>query len=136
MAYSNHVELTALTGTTLSIDVQTAIIAQADREIDAKLYMAGLTPPGSDDMLKAASLNLSKVGIITHNRMIGAQTNSTQVGDIAIGDNLDMQIKELTAKAWASVVAYVVANSTTTQIPGMAVVGRLGRRVGTYEEMT
>lgn len=136
MAYCTNAELTLLTGTTLSTAIQDAIIDQSDREIDARLQAEGLTPPVSDDSLKAASLNLSKVGIITHNRMTGTQTKSVKVGDITIQDDHDTQIEELTAKAWASVDAYIAINTTASPVPSMAIVGRRGRRIGEYEEMT
>lgn len=135
MAYCTDLELTLLTGTTLSVAIQGAIIDQADREIRAYIEAAGITPPASDDALKAASLNLSKVEIITHNRMTGTQTKSAKVGDITIQDDLDTAIKELTTKAWASVDAYIAHNSGDSAIPGMAIVGRSGRRIGEYEEM-
>jgi len=127
MAYCTHVELTALTGTTLSTDVQGAIIDQSDREIDARLQAESLTPPASDDSLKAASLNLSKVGIITHNRMTGTQTKSVKVGDITIQDDLDTAIEALTAKAWQSVGTYITQNTAAPIPPGLAVGDRRGQ---------
>lgn len=136
MAYCTNAELTLLTGTTLSTDIQDAIIAQADREIDAKLYAARLTPPASNDLLKFASLDLSKVGIITHDRMTGTQTTSVRVGDITIQDELDKAIAALRERAWAGVDSYIAINGTAPSVMGIAIVGRRGRRIGEYEEMT
>lgn len=136
MAYCTNAELTLLTGTTLSTSIQDAIIDQADREIKAYLKADGLTPPAADDDLKAASLDLSKIGIITHNRMTGTQTKSVKVGDITIQDDPDAAIASLSAKAWRIVDAYIAVNTSSSPIPGMAIVGRAGVRVGEHEEMT
>jgi len=136
MAYCTNAELTLLTGTTLSTAIQDAIIDQADREIKARVQAEGLTPPASDDMLKFASLDLSKAGIITHNRMTGTQTKSVKVGDIAIQDDIDVAIASLQERAWRTVDAYIAVNSAYGPIPGMAVIGRTGQRIGEYEEMT
>jgi len=136
MAYCTNAELTLLSGTTLSSAIQDAIIAQADREIDARLQAKGLTPPASDDMLKFASLDLSKAGIITHNRMTGTQTKRVEVGDITVQDDLDVAITSLQEQAWRTVDAYSAVNSSYSPIPGMAIVGRRGQRIGEYEEMS
>lgn len=136
MAYCSSTELTLLTGTTLSTTIQDAIIGQSDRLIQTRIYAAHLTPPTSNDMLKGASLDLSKIGIITHNRMTGTQTKSVKVGDITVADDLDMQIKALTGAAWAAVDAYITYTKGGVSIPTMAVVGRQGQRIGEHEEMT
>lgn len=117
MAYCTNAELTLLTGTTLSTAIQDGIIAQADREIDARLQASGVTPPTSDDSLKAASLNLGKAGIMTHNRMTRTQTKSTKIGDITIQDDLDAAIKALTEKAWLSVDAYIASQIARVPLP-------------------
>lgn len=112
MAYCTNAELTALTGTTISTTTQDAIIAQADREISARIKAAGITPPGASEDLKAASLNLSQAGLITYNRndtelTRRTQTKSVKFGDVTISDDPDKAIETLTAKAWLSVDAYV-----------------------------
>jgi len=136
MVYCTNAELTLLTGTTLSTEVQDAIIEQACREVNARLTAAGLVPPAADDLLKLASLDLSKIGIITHNRMTGAQTKSVRIGDITIQDDLDAEIAALRGHAWKTIDAYISVSTTTSIIPPMAIVGRQGERVGSYERMT
>lgn len=126
MVYCTNEELTLLTGTTLSRTIQDAIIAQADRKINSRLRAEGLTPPAADEDLKAASINLSKVEIITHNRMTGTQTKSVKVGDITIQDDPDAAIEALTEAAWISVDAYITIHQSVSPIPGMIVVGRDG----------
>ncbi|RLD17475.1 MAG: hypothetical protein DRI69_12185 [Bacteroidetes bacterium] len=135
MAYCTNAELTLLTGTTLSTVIQDAIIDQADREINARLEAAGITPPVADDLLKFASIDLSKIGIITHNRMTGAQTKSVKIGDITIQDDLDAEIAALRAHAWKILEGYVSLNADS-MVPVSRIVGRSGVRIGEYEEMT
>jgi len=117
MAYCTNTELTLLTGTTLSTAIQDAIIDQSDREIKAYIKAEGITPPASGDDLKAASLNLSKVGIITHNRMTGTQPKSAKIGDITISDDPDKAIEALTTKAWQSVDAYIATATSASAVP-------------------
>ena len=112
MAYCTNAELTALTGTTLATATQDAIIAQSDRDIKARIEAASLTPPASDDSLKAASLNLSTAGLITYNRMNTeltrrTQTKSVKFGDVTIADDPDEAIATLKEQAWLSVDAYI-----------------------------
>jgi len=116
MAYCTNADLTILTGTTLATETQDAIIAQSDREIEARIKAAGLTPPAADDDLKAASLNLSTAGLITYNRMNTeltrrTQTKSVKFGDVTIADDPDKAIQALTDKAWESVDAYITSES-------------------------
>ena len=136
MTYTTSAELTLLTGTTLSADTLDAIIADADRRIRARITTAGLIPQPSDDTLTSASIDLSRAGIVIYNRMTGSQTKSVKVGDITIQDDPDAAIKALTDSAWGLVDDYITINKTGSVIPGIAIVGRRGRRIGTYEEMT
>ena len=110
--YCSADELTNLTGTSLSTTIKNAIIDQSDREIRARILIAGLSAPASDETLKAASLNISKAGIITYDRMSGAKTSSIKVGDISMSDNLDAIVAELYGKAWTSVDSYIRTNGT------------------------
>lgn len=136
MAYSTHAELTALTGTSLLAASQDAIIAQADREINAKLYAAGLTPPSSDDILKAASLNLAHVGVITQNRMINEEARHPTEVRLRVDDGQNKQIEELIAKAWSDVAAYITYTASSSPLPTIAVVGRAGQRIGEHSDMS
>ena len=136
MPYCSSNELILETGSSLSISILEGIIAAADRKIKTRILLASLTPPVSDDSLKTASIELSKAGIITYNRMIGTQAKSTKVGDITIQDDLDTVIKTLTESAWESVDAYIIVNRSGCLIPTMAIVGRQGQRIGSHEEMT
>ena len=113
--YCSTDELTNLTGTSLSITVQNAIIDQADREIKARLALANISAPASNDTLKAASLNLSIAGIYTRLRADGSKSSSLKVGDISMGDDIDAVIAELKTRADDSITAYIKSNGTLSR---------------------
>lgn len=117
MAYCTNADLTLLTGTTLSTTVQDAIILQADNEINGLIYAAGLTPPGADNTLKAASLKLSSAGVMTRARMDGSRPSTLTVGEYTSSDNIDQSITELRTAALVLVDSYIVRiNAATRQI--------------------
>lgn len=107
MAYCIYPELVNLTGSELTVNELDEIIVQADSEIDACLYEAGLTPPGSDSILKAASLKLSIAGVVTRHRMDGTQPSSLSIGGLSLSDNLDGAITELRNGAKSLIDAYI-----------------------------
>jgi len=107
MAYCIYPELVNLTGSELTVNELDEIIVQADSEIDACLYEAGLTPPGSDSILKAASLKLSIAGVVTRHRMDGTQPGSLSIGGLSLSDNLDGAITELRNGAKSLIDAYI-----------------------------
>ena len=61
---------------------------------------------------------------------------SVKIGDISLQDDIDVAIETLTALARTSVDAYIAINSSTSPIPGMAIIGRRGQRIGEHEGMT
>jgi hypothetical protein len=111
MTYCTTTELQRLTGSELAEEVLEGIIDQADREIKAAIYQAGLVPPAANDALKAASLNLSIIGTYTRQRMDGTHPSTLTVGDKSVSDDIDAAIEGLRAKASALVAAYI-ANPT------------------------
>jgi len=134
MAYCTNIELTLLTGTTLSTDTQDAIIEQADRKINARLRTEGLVPPTEDDDLKAASLDLSHVAVLMHpDNPSGA--SSVKLGDVTVARAWAATLTSLEKSAWQSVGAYISANVAVCPIPDISIVGRRGQRIGEHEEM-
>lgn len=124
MAYCTNAELSGITDTTLSTTILDALIAQADRRITARIRRRGVTPPTSDDMLKAASLDLSQAGIVTYNRMKEDltdrnMTKTIKFGETTIQDDPDEAIAQLTQLAWSAVDAYikVQAGEATSGVP-------------------
>ena len=107
MPYCIYPELVNLTGSELTVNELNEIIVQADSEIDGLLYAAGLTPPGSDSILKAASLKLSIAGVVTRHRMDGTQPSSLSIGGLSLSDNLDGAITELRNGAKSLIDAYI-----------------------------
>ena len=107
MAYCIYPELVNLTGSELTVNELNEIIVQADSEIDGLLYAAGLTPPSSDSILKAASLKLSIAGVVTRHRMDGTQPSSLSIGGLSLSDNLDGAITELRNGAKSLIDAYI-----------------------------
>lgn len=124
MAYCTNAELSGITDTTLSTTILDGIIAQADRRIKARIQKDGITPPASDDMLKAASLDLSQAGIITHNRLKEDLTDrnmakTVKFGETTLQDDPDKAIEALKDLAWESVDAYIETQkeAATTSVP-------------------
>lgn len=108
MPYCIYPELVNLTGSELTVNELDEIIVQADSEIDACLYEAGLTPPGSDSILKAASLKLSIAGVVTRHRMDGTQPPQLNLSGILSADySMDTAIQELRNGARLLIVAYI-----------------------------
>lgn len=122
MAYCTADELTQLIA-----EIYDDVIAQSDREINAYLRAAGLTPPTSDEMLKAASMNLSRATILS------------QLSRDSSGAKVEAVVRQMNTyidRAWASVDAYIAANRTDPALPIGIIVGREGARIGEFEEMT
>lgn len=93
MSYCLYTELANLTGSSLAQAVLEAIIAQSDREIDAKLRRAGITGANTDD-LKAVSLEYSIAGVFTRYRLDGTKPASLSMGGLSMSDNIDSAIAE------------------------------------------
>jgi len=113
MAYCTTDEVIALTGTSLSaVSVLPEIIAQADREIDAQLSLAGLSSPGSNDILKAAALNLCVAGVMTRLKSDGTMA-SKKIGSLSISyADLPKSIEEHRKKAKELIKAYILTQET------------------------
>ena len=123
MAYCTNEKLTSLTGTSLSTAVQDAIIDQSDRKINAKLRTEGLTPPDADDDLKAASLDLSYVAVLTHPTNPDSVTH-VQLETIDVTRAWEARLADHTKSAWASVDAYVARlKGYECPLPTIAIVG-------------
>lgn len=92
MAYSTATELKALTGATLEDSVLEAIIAQADRSIDAKLRKAGIGNADTND-LKMVSLEYAIAGLFTRYRLDGTKPADLKIGDFSMGDGINIAIE-------------------------------------------
>lgn len=99
MAYCTNAELTALTGTELSTTIQDAIIAEADRQIDARLALYGVS--GSGNVCKSASLQLSTAGVLRRHQMDGTQPNSLNLGGVSLSVDVESAIRSCEEKAFS-----------------------------------
>lgn len=115
MAYCIYLELKNLTGTELATDILDDIIAQADNEINSTLLASGISPPGANNMLKAASLKLSMIGVMTRHRMDGTQPGSLSLGDITLSDDINGAIAQLRSEARILINNYIVSNNASTR---------------------
>jgi len=112
MSYCTTAELVSLTGSSLATAVLEEIIAQSDREIGGRLIMQGLSVPASDDTLKSASLNLSKVAVLAHPDS-GQTSSSVKLGDITVASaDIGVVRADLITQAWQSVGDYIKQNGT------------------------
>ena len=108
MSYCNTEELANLTGSSLSVMVLQEIIDQVDRQIQGRLLMMDVSAPTSDDTLKAASLDLAKIGVYTHPDS-DQVSSSVRLGDITIKRvDLETVIADLSKQAWQSVDDYIL----------------------------
>lgn len=107
MAYCIYTEIIALTGTELSQSDIEAIIAEADREIDAVLAYNGLGSADTNGGIKSASIKLSIAGVITRGRLDGTKPSNLVLGDMTISDNRDAAIAQLREAAMKTVAQYV-----------------------------
>ncbi len=111
MNYATRTQLQNLTGTSLDDGILSEIIDQADREIKSRLNLAEISSPSSDDVLTAASLNLSIAGILTRMRIDGSKPGrNLKIGDISASDDVDAAITEYTKRAWAAVDSYILTH--------------------------
>lgn len=108
MSYCNTEELMNLTGSSLAITVLQEIIDQADRQIKGRLLMMDVSVPSADDTLKSASLDLAKIGVLTHPDS-DQVSSSVKLGDITIQRaDLGKTMDDLSKQVWQSVDDYVL----------------------------
>lgn len=107
MSHCTTTELANLTGSGLATAVLQEIIDQADREIGGRLALMGVGVPMFDDTLKSASLNLAKIGVLTHPDS-DQVASSVRLGDITIKRaDLETVLSDLAEQAWKSVDDYI-----------------------------
>jgi len=126
MAYCTNAELSEIIDTTIGTASLDKLIAQVDRRIKARIHRAGITPPASDDMLKGASLDLSKADILTYNRLKEDltdrnMTKTVRFGETTISDDPDKLGDALTERAWGNVDAYIAVQTGAAAAKAAAV---------------
>jgi len=108
MSYCSTGELKNLTGSLLSDTILQEIIDQSDRYINGRLLMMNIGVPTSDDTLKAASLNISIVAVLSHPDS-DQVASSVKLGDITIkrADLVDV-MTDMSTQAWQNVHDYIM----------------------------
>lgn len=105
-------ELRRLTSSELSNLVLEEIIDQADRQIRGRIVIGGASPPDDNEILKAASLSLSMIGVAMHPDSDQLAT-SIKLGDITIKrEDLGTSVMDMTKLAWANVDGYIRSSSS------------------------
>ena len=108
MSYCSPGELKNLTGSSLSDTILQEIIDQSDRQINGRLLMMNISPPAANDTLKAASLDLSIVSVLSHPDS-DQVASSVKLGDITIKRaDLVNVMTAMSTQAWQSVNDYIM----------------------------
>lgn len=116
MSYCTYADVVAHTGTELAQPIVETLIADADRDIRARLKRAGVPAPEASDELTTASIALTASRLVTRLRLDGTRPSSLSVGGLSMSDNNDNLTAQLLAEAERSIAAYV-SNSMSTVEP-------------------
>ena len=117
---------TALIGRQLTI---------ARAHLDTLLDKSGLTAPDTDTLLSHAVDLLASSFIAIKPGAVDPRTNYA-VDGFKRSEALGSQPGEYAELANTIIADYIAANISESPLPGMAIVGRQGRRIGEYTEMT
>jgi len=108
MAYSTADSVVLESGTTLATATITALIASADRRIDAILLEQGVTGTPGDIDLEVASVHLTIAKIIDLGRLTNERANSiTLGGDLSLSNNTQNEIDYHERLADAAIMRYI-----------------------------
>lgn len=107
MSYCTYADIVAHTGTELQQAVVEALIADADRRINARLRAGGIVPMSTADELTAASIALTTAAVITRQRIDGSSPSSVSVGGASMSDNKDALVAQLTREAEELLTSYI-----------------------------
>jgi hypothetical protein len=127
-------EVTDICGSTDSSFIERQLVI-ARAHLDTMLAKEGLTAPTTNVLLSHAVSLMASAFISSKPGAVDPRTNYT-VDGFSRKDKPASQIDEYMDQAKVIIADYVAANITESQIPAIMVVGRRGRRVGEYEEMT
>lgn len=109
MSYCTYADIVAHTGTELAQSIVEALIADADRRINARLRAGGITPIGTDERLVSASISFTSAAIVTRGRLDGTAPSSQSVGGASVSDNKDSLAAQLKAEGEQAVSDYIAA---------------------------
>ena len=110
MSYCTTAELVNVTGSTRSATILQAIIDEADRKINSYLSSYSLSGT-SGDVLKSASLTLSKAGLLEYGLQVGDFQASN--GDFSSSLNVTAAVESLRKEAFETLDQYITANASS-----------------------
>lgn len=113
MSYCTYADIVAHTGTELAQPIVEALIADADRRINARLRASGIVPLGTDERLVSASISFTTAAIVTRGRLDGTAPSSQSVGGASASDNKDSLAAQLKAEGEQAVSDYIAAAKGT-----------------------
>lgn len=111
--YCTYTELANETGSTLSQTILEELINQAEREVNARLRVSGITG-SADDALKSATLKLATANLLTRYRLDGTKPAGLTIGELSMSDNIDEAIRNLVAGGLALVQDYIKIRASTS----------------------
>ena len=117
------------------IDLINRQLTIARAHLDTLLTKSGLTAPDSDTLLSHAVDLLASSFIAIKPGVVDPRTNY-EVDGFKRSETLGSQPGEYADLANTIITDYIAANISESPLPGMSIVGRQGRRIGVYEEMS
>ena len=111
------------------------MLIKARARLDKILAKDGLTAPSSDTDLDTAVEAIAAKLIATGPGAVDPRTNF-KVDGFERKEALASQLDDFQAIADERISDYVLANTEGDGLPTMLVIGRMGSRIGEYEEMT
>lgn len=110
MAIATKTQLENLTGTELSDSILDTFLLMAHEEVSARLSVAGLSAPTSNDTLATAELYIATAVMLTRYRIDGTKPSKLNIGDISLSDDIDEASNQLRAAAQSLIESYIRAN--------------------------
>jgi hypothetical protein len=106
--YSSSSDIVNLTGTDLDTATVEALIAEADREIDAILDREGLSVPSpTPDLVKLASQYLASALVLRRSRADGSHPDSARIGDYGEQTRIGDVIAEFESRGREALREYI-----------------------------
>lgn len=107
MSYCTYADIVARSGTELAQSIVEALIADADRNIRARLKQHGIAAPAEADELTTASIALTMSRLVTRLRMDGTRPSSVTIGGISQSDSNDNIVQQHEREADSAIAAFI-----------------------------
>jgi len=110
--YCTYTELANETGSGLSQTILEELINQAEREVNSRLAVAGLSG-SANDTLKVATLKIATANMLVRYRLDNTKPSGLTIGELSMSDNIDEAIRNLKADGLRIVGEYIKTNFPT-----------------------